>query len=111
MFAFRHTTPAPVRVPDNEAMWGRHDTYAEVTCGAIKAEALRFAYWDDRDGWTEPELSFEVRINGSMPGDSGVSEQLYATESRHLLNMAAVCGVAAMLLDEARQTYATAVSA
>jgi len=39
-------TPLPPnRVPDDETMWGRHDTYAVVTSGSITAEVLRFSYW------------------------------------------------------------------
>jgi hypothetical protein len=92
-----------IDIPTDTTMWGEHDTYAEVTAGSIKAEVLRFVYWDDRDG-TPPETLFEVRING-MPEDGGGASELYATEPSHLLDLAAVCGAAAMLLNEARQTH------
>ena len=101
----------PVQIPDDEeTMWGRHDTYAVVTAGSLVAEVLRFCYWDDRDG-RQVELSYEVRING-MPDDGGGLSELFATEAVPLLDLAAVCGAAAMLLDEARRTQLTeAVSA
>jgi hypothetical protein len=101
----------PVHIPADETMWGRHDTYAEVTSGSVTAEVLRFSYWDERDGRPEPELTYEVRINGAMPEDSGGYCELYATEPQDLLNLAAVCGAAAMLLDEVRQQYPSEVSA
>jgi hypothetical protein len=91
----------PVEIPADEPMWARSETYAEVTSGSIKAEVLRFAYWDEIDG-RPLDLSYEVRING-MPDDHGGTCELYATESTHLLDLAAVCGAAAMLLDEVRQ--------
>ena len=40
-------------------------------------------------------------MNG-MPEDSGGTSELYSTKAQHLRDLAAVCGVAAMLLDEAR---------
>jgi hypothetical protein len=92
-------------------MWARDDTYAEVTSGSVTAEVLRFVYWDERDGFTEPGVTYEVRINGAMPEDSGGVSEVYATEPQDLLNLAAVCGVAAMLLDEVRQQYPSEVSA
>jgi hypothetical protein len=95
--------PIAIEIPTDQAMWGQHDTYAEVVAGSIKAEVLRFVYWDDRDG-TPPEVLFEVRING-MPEDGCGASELYATEPSHLLDLAAVCGAAAILLEEARQTH------
>jgi hypothetical protein len=92
----------PAIIPDDETMWGRHDTYAEVSSGSLTAEVLRFAYWNDRAGCPDPELTYEVRIDG-MPDNQGGTCELYATEAAHLLDLAAVCGAAAMLLDEARQ--------
>jgi hypothetical protein len=83
-------------------MWGRYDTYAEVSSGSLTAEVLRFAYWDDRGGRPDPEVSYEVRIDG-MPDNNGGTCELYATEPAHPLDLAAVCGAAAMLLDEVRQ--------
>jgi len=103
----------PVEVPTDETMWGRHDAYAEVSAGSITAEVLRFAYWDDRAGGEfrhdvfgpgrpGPELSYEVRMDGMGDSQGGTCE-LYATEPALLLDLAAVCGAAAMPLDEARQ--------
>jgi hypothetical protein len=89
----------PAIVPDDETMWGRHDTYAEVTSGSITAEVLRFAFWEDG---ALAEVGYEVRIDG-MPDNQGGTCELYATEPSPLLDLAAVCGAAAMLLDEARQ--------
>jgi hypothetical protein len=51
----------PAIVPDDETMWGRHDTYAEVSSGSLTAEVPRFAYWNDRAGCPYPELMYEVR--------------------------------------------------
>jgi hypothetical protein len=92
----------PIEIPADETMWGVHDTYAEVTCGSLTAEVLRFAYWSDRAGCPDPELTYEVRIDG-MPDNQGGTCELYATTPAPLLDLAAVCGAAAMLLDEARQ--------
>jgi hypothetical protein len=84
--------PLPsVEIPTDETMWGRHDTYAEVTSGNITAEVLRFAHWDDRDGTTDAELTYEVRIN-RMPEDGGGTCELYATEAAYLQDLGAVCG-------------------
>jgi hypothetical protein len=91
----------PVQIPADETVWGRHDTYAEVICGSLVAEVLRFVFWED--GASRPiEVSFEVRING-MPDNGGGYCELYATEAAPLLDVAAACGAAAMLLNEARQ--------
>jgi len=70
----------PAIVPDDETMWGRHDTYAEVSSGSLTAEVLRFAYWNDRAGCPDPELTYEVRIDG-MPDNQGGTCELYATEA------------------------------
>src|SRR5690348_14260249 len=51
----------PVQIPAGDALWGQHDTYAQVSCGGITAEVLRFSYWDERDGRPDIEQSFEVR--------------------------------------------------
>jgi hypothetical protein len=81
----------PVEIPTDETMWGRHDTYAEVTSGSLVAEVLRFAYWDARD--SHPlEVSYEVRINGGMPEDGGGMCELYATQAAPLHDLAAVWG-------------------
>jgi hypothetical protein len=108
----QRTPLPPVEIPADETMWGRHDTYAVVTSGVTTAEVARFTYWPEPDatGRREPELSYEVSING-MPDNNGGMCELYATEAAHLLDLAAVCGAAAMLLDEARQTHLTEVSA
>jgi hypothetical protein len=99
----------PVQIPADETVWGRHDTYAEVTCGSIVGEVLRFVFW--QDGALRPaEVSFEVRINGMADNGGGYCE-LYATEAAPLLDLSAVCGAAAMLLDEVRQQYPSEVSA
>ena len=98
----------PAIIPDDETMWGRHDTYAEVSSGSLTAEVLRFAYWNDRAGCPDPELTYEVRIDG-MPDNQGGTCELYATEAAPLLDLAAVCGAAAMLLDEARQQHGSEV--
>lgn len=91
----------PVEIPADETVWGRHDTYAEVSAGSLTAEVLRFSYWEGSDG-RPLELSYEVRIDG-MPDNSGGTCELYGTEPAHLLDLAAVCGATAMLLDEAQQ--------
>jgi hypothetical protein len=64
--------------PNDETMWGRHDTYAKVTCGPLVAEVLRFAFWED--GAPLPvEVSYEVRIDGMRDNQGGTCE-LYSTE-------------------------------
>jgi hypothetical protein len=93
----------PIEIPADETVWGAHDTYAEVTCGSLVAEVLRFVFWEDSDR-RPVEVSFEVRING-MPDNGGGYCELYATEPAPLLDLASVCGAAAMLLDEARQQH------
>jgi hypothetical protein len=106
-------TPLPsVEAPVDETQWGRHDTYAVVAVGAITAEVVRFTYWPEPDatGRREPESEYEVSING-MPDNNGGMCELYATEPQHLLDVAAVCAAAAMLLDEVRQQYPSEVSA
>jgi ethanolamine utilization microcompartment shell protein EutL len=88
-------------------MWGAHDTYAEVSCGDITAEVVRFAYWDDRDGRTDVEQTFEVLINGADNG-GGVCD-VYAEDAETLRALAAVSTQAALLLDEAREQHGTKV--
>ncbi len=106
----KRTPLPPVEIPDDETTWGVHDTYAEVTCAGITAEVLRFVFWED-GGRLPVEVSFEVRINDALPEDGGGMCELYATEAAHLCDLAAVCGAAAILLAEARQTYRSQVPA
>src|ERR1700721_998085 len=97
------------RGPNDETIWGRHDTYAEVSSGCLTAEVLRFAFWEDDD--PRPVGGGNgVRIDGWPDNDGGTCE-LYATEPGLLLDLAAVCGAAAMLLEELRQVDLSEVRA
>jgi hypothetical protein len=80
----------PAIVPGGETtQWGAHDTYAEVSCGGITAEVVRFAYWHHQyPNCTDVEETFEVRVNG-LPDHCGTCD---------------VCAEdSALLLDEARE--------
>ncbi|MDT5092640.1 MAG: hypothetical protein QOH60_2003 [Mycobacterium sp.] len=84
----------------------KHDTYAELSCGGITAEVVRFSYWDASDGSPDVEM---VSING-LDNDAGFCD-VYAQDAETLHALAAVCAQAALLLDEVRQTYRTEVPA
>jgi hypothetical protein len=94
----RHALP-PVPAATGKEFYER-DVYATVTVGEIRAEVLRFLYWDPRDKATRVDVVFEVRIDGDdLPETCGFS-QVCAYDSNTLSRLAAVCQAAGALLDE-----------
>jgi hypothetical protein len=77
------------------------DTYAEVSCGGFNAEVVRYSYWDARDGREEIDCTYEARINGLREDGAGM-DHVYSTNPADLRDLATVCGVTALLLDEIR---------
>jgi hypothetical protein len=94
----RHALP-PVPAATGKEFY-ESDVYATVTAGEIRAEVLRFLYWDPRDKATDVDVAFEVRIDGDdLPETCGFS-QVCAYDSNTLSRLAAVCRAAGALLDE-----------
>ena len=77
------------------------DTYAEISCGAFNATVVRYSYRDARGGLDDIDRTYEVRINGLREDGAGM-DQVYSTKPDDLRDLAAVCEVAALLLDEIR---------
>lgn len=89
-------------MPDGVTPINQSDTYATVECGALRAEVVRYAGWDPRDGSDAVRVSFDVRITGFRENGGGSAEN-YATEPSELADLAEVAFHSARLLIKARQ--------
>jgi hypothetical protein len=93
----RHELP-PIPEPDGAPI-DQFDTYAEVCCGGVHAEVVRFAYWHPNDGVDSVEVSFEARLHVPDRGVGLATIQL--DDPCRLLDVSQVAMRAALLLAEA----------
>jgi hypothetical protein len=99
----RHEFPKlSLRYDAANGLLDRFDTYAELSCGDIKAEVVRFSFWDVRDDVPD-ESTFEVQLVG-LPETARARARCTPTTRKPWSALSeAVTANAAWLLDEARR--------